>query len=152
MSKMEEHPTVISYYKNRAGINPAEKVLSPSGKLDTARLRDVCIEAGADGVGFVEIDRPELSTDKDDMLAYFPYTKALISIVCRMNREPIRSPARSVSNLEFHHIGDKVNEVARRIVSILEEQGIRAANPSSMRSARASICNTGRRPTGRSPI
>ena len=130
MSRMEEHPTVINYYRSRGGDSPVKRFISPSGKLDTARLRDVCIEAGADGVGFVEIDRPELSRDKDSILGYFPRTKALISIVCRMNREPIRSPARSVSNLEFHHIGDKVNEVARRIVSILEEQGIRAQNPS----------------------
>ncbi|HSC35014.1 MAG TPA: SCP2 sterol-binding domain-containing protein [Thermodesulfobacteriota bacterium] len=130
MSRMEEHPTVINYYRSRGGDSPVKKFLSPSGKLDTARLREVCIEAGADGVGFVEIDRPELSRDKDSILGYFPRTKALISIVCRMNREPVRSPARSVSNLEFHHIGDKVNEVARRIVSILEEQGIRAQNPS----------------------
>ena len=130
MSRMEEHPTVINYYRRRAGINPAEKILSPSGKLDTAWLRDECIKAGADDVGFVDIDRPALSRDKDDILAYFPHTKALISIVCRMNREPIRSPGRSVSNLEFHHIGDKVNEAARRIVSVLEERGIRAMNPS----------------------
>lgn len=130
MSRMEEHPTVINYYRSRGGDSPVKRFISPSGKLDTAWLREVCIEAGADDVGFVGIDRPELSRDKDSILGYFPRTKALISIVCRMNREPIRSPARSVSNLEFHHIGDKVNEVARRIVSILEEQGIRAANPS----------------------
>lgn len=130
MPRMEEHPTVINYFKTRGSIAPAEKILSPSGKLDTAWLRDVCIKAGADDAGFVDIGRSALSRDKDDILAYFPRTKALISIVCRMNREPIRSPARSVANLEFHHIGDNVNEVARRIVSALEEHGIRAANPS----------------------
>ena len=46
-----------------------------------------------------------------------------------MNREPIRSPARSVANLEFHHVGDTVNEVAREIVQALERKGIRATNP-----------------------
>ena len=46
-----------------------------------------------------------------------------------MNREPIRSPARSVANLEFHHTGDHVNEVARKIVATLERQGVRAVNP-----------------------
>src|SRR5262245_48905963 len=46
-----------------------------------------------------------------------------------MNREPIRSTARSVANLEFHHTGDHVNETARRIVSALEQRGIRAVNP-----------------------
>jgi ferredoxin len=46
-----------------------------------------------------------------------------------MNREPIRSPARSVANLEFHHTGDHVNDVARKVVATLEEQGVRALNP-----------------------
>ena len=36
-----------------------------------------------------------------------------MSIVCKMNREPIRSTARSVANLEFHHAGDRTNEVAQ---------------------------------------
>ena len=47
-----------------------------------------------------------------------------------MNREPIRSPARSVANLEFHHTGERTNEVASAIVAALEAEGIRAVNPS----------------------
>jgi ferredoxin len=46
-----------------------------------------------------------------------------------MNREPIRSPARSVANLEFHHTGDHVNEIARKIVAALGREGVRALNP-----------------------
>jgi ferredoxin len=46
-----------------------------------------------------------------------------------MNREPIRTPARSVANLEFHHTSDHVNEVSRKIVRALEGQGVRAMNP-----------------------
>ena len=45
-----------------------------------------------------------------------------------MNRENVRSPARSIANLEFHHTGDEVNEVARRIVAALEREGVRAMN------------------------
>jgi Fe-S-cluster-containing hydrogenase component 2 len=59
----------------------------------------------------------------------YPWTKALVSIVCRMNREPIRSPARSIANLEFHHTGDRTNEVASSIVAALESEGHRAVNP-----------------------
>ncbi|MFO0765784.1 MAG: hypothetical protein U0231_03125 [Nitrospiraceae bacterium] len=46
-----------------------------------------------------------------------------------MNREPIQSPARSVANVEFHRTEDHTNDVARRIVAVLERQGIRAMNP-----------------------
>lgn len=45
-----------------------------------------------------------------------------------MNRENIRTPARSVANLEFHHTGDHTNEVARRIVAALGKRGVRAVN------------------------
>ncbi|HVC94773.1 MAG TPA: 4Fe-4S binding protein [Pirellulales bacterium] len=38
-------------------------------------------------------------------------------------------PARSAANLEFHHTGDQVNEIARKIVATLERQGVRALNP-----------------------
>ena len=71
-------------------------------------------------MGLVEISRPALDDQREDILRYFPHTKTLLSFVCRMNREPIRSPARSVSNLEFHHSGDEVNDVARKVVSMLE--------------------------------
>ena len=129
MSRMEEHPTVINFYRSRSDDKPVKKISGSSGKLDAGWLRDMCTKAGADDVGFVGLDRPELSKERDAILTNFPRTRALISIVCRMNREPIRSPARSVSNLEFHNTGDKVNEVAREIVSILEENGIWAVNP-----------------------
>ena len=46
-----------------------------------------------------------------------------------MNQEPIRTPARSVANLEFHHSGDQVNEVGRKVVQMFERQGIAALNP-----------------------
>jgi len=97
--------------------------------LDKEFLRQLCLEAGADDVGFVEIQRPELKQDRSDILNAFPRTKTLISFVIRMNREPIRSPARSIANLEFHHTGDQVNNVARDIVKVLEAKGIRAVNP-----------------------
>ena len=129
MSKMDEHPSVINYYKKRSLAGTAERGAGKSGVLSAAWLREVCREAGADDWGFVGIDSPDLSGERDAILARFPRTRSLISIVCRMNREAIRTPARSVSNLEFHHTGDRVNEVAHRIVSILEENGVWALNP-----------------------
>ena len=48
-----------------------------------------------------------------------------------MNKGPIRSPARSASNLEFHGTYDHSNEVARKVVAALEARGYRAMNPSA---------------------
>jgi ferredoxin len=46
-----------------------------------------------------------------------------------MNREPIRSTARSVSNVEFHQTSDHANETAHRIVAALERRSVGAVNP-----------------------
>jgi ferredoxin len=121
--KLAEHPTVQRFHENAAHQTPVPHV------LDAARLRQLCLDCGAEDAGLVEIGRPALDDQRDDILRFFPPTKTLLSFVCRMNREPIRSPARSVANLEFHHTGDLVNEVARKVVATLERMGIRATNP-----------------------
>lgn len=112
-----------------AEFDAVRPVVGATKHLDGDWLRGVCLEAGADDVGFVGINRAELDAQRDDVLAAFPFAKTLVSFVCRMNRENIRTPARSVSNLEFHNTGDHVNETARRIVGVLEGRGVRAANP-----------------------
>ena len=125
MSLLSEHPTV-KRFQERINAATAE---APPQKLDARWLRQLCIDAGADDVGFVEVDRPELAEQRAEILAAFSPTKTLVSFVRRMNRENVRSPARSVANLEFHHTGDEVNEIARKIVAALEQRGIRALNP-----------------------
>lgn len=95
--------------------------------LDTAVLREIALAAGADDVGFVRLSDPALDDQRADILSAFRFTRTLISFVVRMNRENIRSPARSVANLEFHHSGDDCDEVARQIVQKLEANGVRAA-------------------------
>jgi ferredoxin len=121
MAKLDDHPSVIRHLQSPAQVPP--KV------ADAEWLRRLCLGAGADDVGFVSIGRPELDDQREDILRLFPWTKGLVSIVCKMNREPIRSPARSVANLEFHHTGDRTNDIARSIVAALEAQGHRAVNP-----------------------
>jgi ferredoxin len=125
MHQLAEHPTVKRFYE-RTNAHPEARVTST---LDAEWLRTLCLEAGADAVGFVEIDRPEIADQRDDILAVFPRARSLVSLACRMNREPIRSAARSIANLEFHHRADHVNEVARKVVSALEQRGVRALNP-----------------------
>src|SRR5215510_5727407 len=124
MSERAEHPS-IKRFRER----PLVAVNQSPVTLDAKELRDICLQAGAGDVGFVEVDRAELAKERSDILNFFPHTKALISFVVRMNREPIHNPARSVANVEFHQSGDRVNEIAHRIVATLEARGIRAINP-----------------------
>jgi ferredoxin-NADP reductase/Fe-S-cluster-containing hydrogenase component 2/putative sterol carrier protein len=121
---LEEHPTVQQIRLKTVNSVPPRKE-----SLDAQWLKQLVLDAGADDVGFVEISRPALDAQREDILAAFPNTRTLISFVVRMNREAIRTPARSVSNTEFHHSGDEVNEIARSVVRTLEERGIRAMNP-----------------------
>jgi ferredoxin len=123
MAQLSEHPSVKRFRERIPDM-----VGSPS-VLDAVELRELCLEGGADDVGFVELDRPELAAQRIDILNFFPHTKSLISFVIKMNREPIHNPARSVANVEFHQTGDRVNETAHHIVGVLEARGIRAVNP-----------------------
>jgi Fe-S-cluster-containing hydrogenase component 2 len=128
MSKFDDHPTVkrlraLQTSQDQDSQNP---ILSP---LDRDWLRSFCLDLGADDVGFVSIDQPEVADQRTKILQAFPQTKSLISFVCRMNRDNVRNPARSVANLEFHHSGEEVNTIARKIVRELENRGIRAINP-----------------------
>jgi putative sterol carrier protein/Fe-S-cluster-containing hydrogenase component 2 len=122
--KLEDHPTV-----QRIRLKTVSSAVPAKEPLDARWLKQLVLDAGADDVGFVEIGRPALDDQRQDILKAFPPTKTLISFVVRMNREAIRSPARSVANTEFHNSGDEVNDIARSVVRTLEEQGIRAMNP-----------------------
>src|SRR5262249_12112296 len=122
--QQSEHPSV-KRFNERAAAGP----VGPPAMLDAQELRALCLQFGADDVGFVDIDRPQLADQREDILRFFPFSKSLISFVVRMNREPIRSPARSVANVEFHNSGHHVDETAHKIVEALEARGIRAINP-----------------------
>jgi ferredoxin len=124
MAQLSEHPTVKQFRAKEA----TEVARSAPESLEREWLRQVCLEAGADDVGFVEISRPEIADQRSEILSLLPKTQTLVSLVMRMNRENIRTPARSIANLEFHHTTDETNEVARRIVAELERIGVRAIN------------------------
>src|SRR3982751_3392019 len=119
---VKEHPTVTAHRQKPA-------IQKTSEPLDAAWLRQLCLDAGADDVGFVEIARPALDSERPHIQRAFPHARSLISFVLRMNRDNVRNPARSIANSEFHHTGDDVNDLARRIPAALERAGIRALNP-----------------------
>jgi ferredoxin len=121
-TSVKEHPTVRARHQRPALPKTSEP-------LDAAWLRQLCLDAGADDVGFVEVHRPALAGERPHIERAFPHTRSLISFVLRMNRDNVRSPARSVANSELEHAGDEVNDVGRRITAELERAGIRALNP-----------------------
>lgn len=126
--KLADHPTVRRI-RERGGVEVADS--GSAEPLDAKWLRDLALNCGADDAGLIEIGRAALDEQRNEILRFFPRTRTLLSFVCRMNREPIRSPARSISNLEFHGTYDHANETARKIVAELERRGIKAVNPST---------------------
>ncbi|MEP6755351.1 MAG: FAD-binding oxidoreductase, partial [Chthonomonadales bacterium] len=124
---LQDHPTVRRLSQQLLdGQNqpPAETI------LDSAWLRGLALECGADDAGLVEITRQGLDPQRDEILRNYPWTTSLLSFVVRMAREPLRGAPRSVANLEFHRAGHEVDEISATIVAKLEERGIRAVNPS----------------------
>jgi hypothetical protein len=83
MVQLAEHPTVKQFREREAAGDLPERPQT----LDSAWLRQVCLEAGADDVGFVEAGRAEIADQRSEILAVFPKTKTLVSFVLRMNRK-----------------------------------------------------------------
>ena len=124
---LEDHPTVRRLSKQIVGIESQQQAETI---LDGAWLRRLALDCGANDAGIVEIARPGLVPQREEILRNYPWTKSLLSIVLRMAREPVRGAPRSVANLEFHRAGHEVNEICAAIVATLEARGIRAVNPS----------------------
>lgn len=97
--------------------------------LTAEGLNALARRLGADDSGVVSVDDPLLAEDRPYILRAFPAAKTLLVLLGRMNREPVRSPARSVANLEFHTAGHAVDDTARAVVRHLEDRGIPALNP-----------------------
>jgi NAD-dependent dihydropyrimidine dehydrogenase PreA subunit len=125
MVNMRNHPTVVKMTELAASLQDE----APPPPVDISWLRELVLSEGADDVGFVSIDRPELDDQRDDLLTVYPATKAVVSFVVRMNKESVRSEFRSVANHEFHSSGDDVDHIARRVAKALNERGVPTVNP-----------------------
>jgi len=119
--RLDDHPTVVAYRRG-------QKTPVNEDTLDADWLRDLCLSCGADDVGFVSVSSPEIAAYRGEVAALMPKAKSLISLTCRMTREPVISPVRSVANHEFHETYASVNHAARKIVQTLREHGVVALN------------------------
>lgn len=116
------------------GSHPAveaakQRMPRPVRALGLDDLERWAAEAGADDVGVVSLDHPDLAEERAPVLEAFPAAKTLVSIVVRMHPENVRSPSRSVANQDFHRAGETVDAVAWALVRKLSEAGHRAMNP-----------------------
>ena len=103
--RIDDHPTA-KLVRGRAAV------AGSTSPLDAAWLKQLAVECGVHDVGLVEIDRPALANEREEVCSRYPWTKSLLSFVLKMSREPIRSPARSVSNIEMHATVEDINHVS----------------------------------------
>jgi len=121
--RLEDHPTVKRYReKDQASAPEVEN------KLDADWLKKMVLEAGADDAGLVEINRPELSAYRADILELFPRTKTLLSFIVRLNSENIRCPSQAVRDLEFIRTQKEADGIAGNVTRSLGKMGIAALN------------------------
>jgi hypothetical protein len=120
-ARLENHPSVRAVRGKPAS--------GPARVIDADRLRQLCLDAGADDAGFVPAGHPDLAGEAGHAESALPGARSYVSLAVRMNRGNVRSPARSVANQEFHRTGDLLNQAAHDIVRALEDAGYRAINP-----------------------
>ena len=65
--KLEDHPTV-----QRIHLKTVPSVPPKKASLDAGWLKQLVLDAGADDVGFVEIDRPALDGQREDIFKALP--------------------------------------------------------------------------------
>lgn len=121
---LDDHPTV-KWYRQQDKTRPG---IERPNQIDSQRLRQLCIEAGADDAGFVDTDRPALAAHMSELMELFPEAKTLICTVHRLNNQSMKTAAHSVTNLEFQHSWRDANRTSRTIAFRLQDMGFRVLN------------------------
>jgi len=95
--------------------------------ISSNEVKNICLEAGADAVGIVEIERKAIDAERAGIQRVYSKTKSIIAFLRAANRENVRSQARYVANDELHRTGDEVTEISRRVIRQLNRLGVRGA-------------------------
>jgi hypothetical protein len=142
VKELSSHPTVRRVRERAASATPGAGTGAGPEVLDAGWLRRLCLDAGADDVGFVPVDHPDLAAKREYIDEVLPGIASLIGFVVRTNVDNLRSPARATANLEFHTAYDGVDHVARRIA---------CAPPARRSSARGSTTGAASPPRSSGP-
>jgi epoxyqueuosine reductase QueG len=102
-----------------------QQAVTTSNKFPAEMINQICLEAGADEVGLVEISRPELAQERQSILHLYPGTQTIISLSRAMNRENMQSPARPLYNGEIHRVEEDLSRISGEILRHLNGQSIR---------------------------
>lgn len=93
-------------------------------------VRDLCLAAGADDVGFVALDTAGLEGERDHVLEALPSTRSLIAVCVRLARDNFRSRATSNVNTEMDAAIPELDRIGHRVSLALQDRGYRTLYPS----------------------
>jgi len=126
---LEQHPDIVWFREGgQAGTDGAPLGATARPRLRAAELRELCLAAGADDVGFVEVDGTAAADQRAEILEVLPGAATIASLVFRLNRHSLRSPLHSTVDLEFQLASGYANRTGRAVVSRLSKLGVRAVN------------------------
>jgi epoxyqueuosine reductase QueG len=112
--------------KNPEMMRKRRKSMSnPNRIYSAAEIKKICLDAGADDAGLVDLNRDALQKEREGILHVYSLTRSIIAVITVNNRENIQSPARYVANEEYHHTGDRTSGISREILRRLNQLGIR---------------------------
>jgi epoxyqueuosine reductase QueG len=94
--------------------------------LDRTSLAAICREAGADDVGFVELERLALAEQRHAVLRAMPWAKSFIVFVRRINRHALRAPLHSMSAHESTAGEQDIKSIIHLATGDLDRDGIRS--------------------------
>ncbi|MBI5907474.1 MAG: 4Fe-4S ferredoxin, partial [Burkholderiales bacterium] len=83
-------------------------------------------------MGFVELARDTLTSQRDSVLRALPWVRSFVVFVRRLNRHAIRVPLRGSSSAEFIAGGHDVKAIIHRVGRELEIEGVRAVGISGL--------------------
>jgi epoxyqueuosine reductase QueG len=102
-----------------------QQVVTVPSRFSSELIRQICLENGADEVGFVEVGRPELAQERQGVLQLYPATQTIMSLSRALNRENMQSPARPLANGEFRRTEEDLFRISGEILRHLNAQDIR---------------------------
>ena len=101
----------------------------PSPKpLDAAELRQLCLDAGADDVGFVEVDRAAVAEEAPHARRLFAPARTYVVLVRTTNPDAVRSPSRAVANVAWKANHERLVDAAATVVTQLTDRGVRGVS------------------------
>ena len=119
---LTDHPTVRAYKEERIDSPRPPEI------LESARLKQIALDAGADDAGLIDLSRETMAEYRQDLFDAMPDTQSIMVLVFRVNPNHLRSLAHSVADCEFKQVWTDANHVARQLVIKLQQSGIKGLN------------------------